>query len=283
MRYLSFRIVLLGLFTITVSCHKDKSDDLSKQNGQWIWWVEDGKSDGEWVPADEFGKRKLLNGYYIHWHPNGNKEGEGYLKNGLKQGKWNFWFENGLIEKDHYYIDDTLHGKITGHYYKNDTLLKVVRIYDMGVMDGICYTYYDNGNLYLVGTYKKGIREGKIILYYYDGQIKTEGLYENDLATDTSRSYYPNGVLYQLIIRKDGLFIDTVRTYYDNGVLMYKEPYKLGLRHGKAFEYYPNGKLKSITCRKEDKQDGEWILYDSLGNISIIEKYQDGIFIKYLQ
>ena len=69
---------------------------------------------------------------------------EGTYKNGLRDGKWNYWYQNGTLWSE--------------GFFKN------------GKSDGKRTTYYENGKIRYEGTYKEETRIG--IWRFYDEQGK---------------------------------------------------------------------------------------------------------------
>ena len=86
------------------------------------------------------------------FYPNKQLRMEGYFKDGEKNGKWIYYYEDG-----------TLWSK---GYFKN------------GKIDGYNETYYPNGKLNNKGSFTEGIRVGKWIFYDENGTFEKEINYD---------------------------------------------------------------------------------------------------------
>lgn len=127
---------------------------------------------------------------------------EGSITNGLREGKWHFFYDTGRICKE-----------ISFH---------------KGVEDGQWKMWHENGNLYLVQCKENGSTVGVCSEYYENGQIKEVGEYINE-------SYYPldfwTEAGEQLLKRGTGkkiekfgyLELDVVEQYYQEGRFVREE------------------------------------------------------------
>lgn len=86
----------------------------------------------------------------------GNKQITGYLKEGKFEGKWNAFYQNGLLKYERNYLNNKFHGVIK-EYYSNGQLASVGS-YINGERNGLHKKWYKNGEL-------------KAEIYYIDGKI----------------------------------------------------------------------------------------------------------------
>ena len=105
--------------------------------------------------------------------------GLGQIKNGNKEGPWEFYYENGQVEEK----GDYKNGKREGpwvYYYSNGQLVSK-GTYKNGKEEGPWVYYWDNGQLGSKGDYKNGKREGPWVDYNRDGTVDEEntGTYKN--------------------------------------------------------------------------------------------------------
>ncbi len=70
----------------------------------------------------------------IGYYPGGKKRIEGEYKEGKREGRWNYWFENGNKWSEAYYVGD--------------------------IRDGRSTVWHENGKKYFEGNYKAGERTG---------------------------------------------------------------------------------------------------------------------------
>jgi len=94
----------------------------------------------------------FLDGKFIQWHENGEKESEGTFKDGKFDGKWTIWHENGQK-----HLEGT---------YKNRH------------RDGKWIKWYNNGNKRSERTFKDGKLNGKWTEWRYNGNKQSERTYE---------------------------------------------------------------------------------------------------------
>ena len=57
-------------------------------------------------------KNGIRNGNWIYWHENGMKRLEGTYFNGFKNGLWTRWYGNGVIATKYIYDNTAQNGKI---------------------------------------------------------------------------------------------------------------------------------------------------------------------------
>jgi antitoxin component YwqK of YwqJK toxin-antitoxin module len=91
-------------------------------------------------------------------------------------------------------------GKIKGSpevrisYYEGDSLIKqIIRFNKFGQQEGICQTFYENGNNKKIEHYKNGMLEGSKLIFYEHGLIESIEHYKNGLKDGCFYGYYENG------------------------------------------------------------------------------------------
>lgn len=82
------------------------------------------------------------------YYPSGEMHYSGEYANGLRDGKWMFWFQNG--------------NKWSEGNFKS------------GVRNGIARVYHDNGKLFYTGNYIDGKKDGKWSFYDREGKLSNE-------------------------------------------------------------------------------------------------------------
>ena len=138
-------------------------DDLVKRGGRtaglWYEKFTDTPFTGEVDEGREKGsiKNGKKEGYWVHYHSNGQLMNKGDYKNGKMEGYWEDYRDNGYL------------------YDKGD--------YKNGKMEGYWERYWEYGQLYGKGDYKNGKKEGSWEFYNTDGTvIETHtGTYKNDV------------------------------------------------------------------------------------------------------
>ena len=107
--------------------------------------------------------RGEINGPWISWYDNGEKEYEGYYKNGYRDGLWKGWHDSGQLWKEGFYFYDK--------------------------KEGTWIYWYLNGNKQELKTYRNGKLNGPIKKWYSNGQQKMEGLYKEISEYGISSKY----------------------------------------------------------------------------------------------
>jgi len=95
--------------------------------------------------VDQTGKITDERIHETHYFPGKKKYTDGGIKNGMRDGQWFAYFENGKINTEANYVEDKEHGA-----YK---------------------VYYENGQLYYSGHYDMGICKGDWLFYAVDGTL----------------------------------------------------------------------------------------------------------------
>ena len=111
----------------------------------------------------------LKDGKWTWWYKNGQKEDEFNFKNNNQHGKFTRWFENGQIEVEAYFKDDKADGKQTW-WFINGQKSEDINWKD-GKLHGEYITWNQNGNVYGIQNYKDGLRDGKMTVWHEDGRL----------------------------------------------------------------------------------------------------------------
>jgi antitoxin component YwqK of YwqJK toxin-antitoxin module len=164
----------------------------------------------------EDGKKKLdgnyrnglMNGKWTYYHENGQIHGQGRFIDGDgsnpsessgipfngRSGRWKFWYENGQKSSEKTYKDGKQNGKWT-EWYENGQKRGEGTFKD-GKYDGLNANWYENGQKSFEGTYKNGILIGKYELWFEDGTKEWEYYYNYDGTRDSTKSttrWYESG------------------------------------------------------------------------------------------
>jgi uncharacterized protein len=201
-------------------------------------------------------------------------------RNGLKQGRWKFFYENGLVKLDGVYKDDKKNG-----YFKD---------------------YDENGQLLAVRKYVNDVEEKEApelaslsvkTDYYPTGAIKTVASYNGDIPEGVRREYAEDGKIIagyifhkgkmtgEGIVDEEGTRDGPWKEYYDDGTIRSVGIYDKGNRVGEWKFYYENGKLEQQgKYSKKGKPDGTWKWYFEDGILqreqSFIAGLEDGDYME---
>ena len=115
------------------------------RTGRWYFWHKNGimESDCDYYHG------KLI-GRSISWHDNGKKASEGVYVDGndlndIRDGKWNFWYDNEIKSYECEYINGKEHGKSIA-LHKNGNIRYCCE-YENGKIIGNCTEYDENGKI----------------------------------------------------------------------------------------------------------------------------------------
>lgn len=199
-------------------------------------------------------------------------------ENGLKQGPWIEFYENGIKKGEGKYKDN----KKTGYwkfYYKNGNIEQQGLYNIKGNAEGEWKWYFINGNELLIQNFQDGIEEGLLTEYNDTGKVITKGEYIE--GQETGAWYYNinNNIT-------EGKFIDGKRDgvwkeYFSDGKLRFSGSYVDDNPNGKHSYYWENGKMKEVGNYVMGKREGEWLKYEYEGNLFLKTYYRNGKEFKY--
>ena len=202
-------------------------------------------------------------------------------KNGLKQGRWKFFFDNGIVRMEGSYKDDKKNG-----YFKD---------------------YNEEGNLLTVSKFVDDIKQEDApelasldirTDYYPSGKIKTVASYKGETPEGVRREYAENGTIVagyiftkgaitgQGIIDEEGIKDGPWKELYLEGNLRSEGSYDKGKKIGAWKFYYPDGKIEQEgNYNKQGNLDGTWRWYYDTGNLwreqSYINGLEEGLYTEY--
>jgi antitoxin component YwqK of YwqJK toxin-antitoxin module len=168
----------------------------------------------------------------------GKKQGQ--LKNGLKEGLWNYYHDNGQLHE-------------RGNYQKN---LKV----------GNWVSYTKEGELVYKGSFNQGLKQGDWIEsrdwmnYSKFFLFQDYSSHKNGILDGPYKKICRNGNLRLEGTYKDGKTEGKWTEYGCSGSLWEITNYKNGLLNGPYRRYNDYGTTKGNY--KNNKKEGEWIVYN---------------------
>lgn len=194
---------------------------------------------------------------------------------GMRQGEWTIWYTSAWKKTDN--VDSAkLYRKVT---YKNNKPYGLVTDYYLGgakqwqgnlitdepediKADGICYFYYENGQISSEVTIKNS-KDIKTVAYFKNGFL-------NFISHDSGQyiGYFENRNIKAEGKLLDGKKIGKWLWYYSNSKKESEVNYDdKGNLNGKYISYYENGGLKNQGWHKDGNKCSIWHDYDTLGNI----------------
>ena len=217
---------------------------------------------------------------------NGQYYSQGKIKDGLRDGTWTYWNENGQkksvatykdnqIERQKNYQNGALINETQYTYYENGQI-KAELSHKDGKAHGKMTTWFENGKKRGESNYKEDKKDGKFTHWYSTGAIKSESNYKNDKLYGKFIWWHENGQKYLEVNNKDDK-LDGKETYwFENGQIQSVNNYKDGKRNGKQTSWYENGQIQSVNNYKDDKLDGEMTWWYKNGHKWMEGNYKNG-------
>lgn len=174
-------------------------DSMRNRIGIWSEYHNSGEFRGKGLYAND----KRI-GDWIFYYPNGQVEQRGkYDKKGRAQGEWKWFYENGALMREEFYIDNLRNGMMTD--------------------------YTEDGKIITKGEYIDDMQEGLWI--YETPEYRAIGKYVNDKPDSLWKSYY----MPKEKLKFEGRFLngdeDGQHTwYYENGKKMVQGSYVGGMK-----------------------------------------------------
>ncbi|NJO86830.1 MAG: toxin-antitoxin system YwqK family antitoxin [Lewinella sp.] len=129
---------------------------------------------------------KPFTGFITESYPNGKSKTWITMKDGLANGQWQEWLENGQLRYNAYWLNGKGHG--LWQYFHENGRLKYEESYIMDLPNGISRAYYDNGQLKDDFFWLQGQKQGVWTSYSETGVVlKTEIYDDNKLVSTTDR------------------------------------------------------------------------------------------------
>ncbi len=108
---------------------------------------------------------------------NGKVLYQGSLKDGMKDGLWQWWSPNGKKEAEQYWKQNKIHGK--GISFHKNGQKHFETEYNEGKRHGTHLGWYEDGKKIVVSKYRDGQRDGLGIVWHENGQKHSETTYNN--------------------------------------------------------------------------------------------------------
>ncbi len=195
----------------------------------------------------------------ISYFESGQKSLEYNYSNGMREGTFKEWHNNGKLKSIQEYKNNVINGKNYSYFYngKPHQLFTEYKIlnnrYDYNIYEGKYEIYYTDGKPQIIGNYKKGKLQGLYTQYYENGIKRSETNYIDGLKTGEEKYWHTNGKINNINTYKYFKINDTpysqlegiVMAYNSNGNVTQKSFYKNGKINGLREEWHTNGKKKS--------------------------------------
>ncbi len=201
-------------------------------------------------------------------HSNGAVSSKGILINGQPNGLWTNYDQNGNLISTAEWKNGELNGTST-FYAPTGEKTSEIR-YRNGQKNGTS-TYYGTNGEVIREPYRNGVRQGRRRTYRNDTLIK-ETPYSNDIENGLEKEY--SSPPYRI----------TTLTTYRRGLITSRERINVinskKQKQGLWKTLYPNNITHTETTYKNDLIDGYHKEYDTLGNLILLEKYENGKLVQ---
>lgn len=195
--------------------------------------------------------------------------------NGMKQGAWKQFHENGNPRYEAYFIDDKPVGKLTRWDTKG--ILYAMLEYNNTSEKAHAKFYHSNGKIAATGNYIGKSKDS--IWSYYDenNRMYMQEAYAEGKKHGTFKQFTSEGVLIETTEWKQGTKHGNWKKFYVEGPLMWEATYVNGELEGEAKSYYKNGNLQKEGKFVNDLMEGAWLRYYENGSFERVLQYKNGV------
>ena len=199
---------------------------------------------------------------------------DGDYFDGLEEGEWKNYWENGELKNQSSFKGGLLDGKWFSYY--PDGKPKLEGEYQDNMRVGEWTEYFDNGRPKDVMTYKLFKKKTAMDYGIMKGHKRMESKLHGKAVSYSSKDFRMTEEGNYVEGEKDGEWI----AYHPGG----KNPavvsqYKKGKLHGKMTTYSRRGKLLQECDYKDGLKDGKFIIYDNRGRVVAEKEFKDGMQI----
>ena len=248
---------------------------------------EDGKKQGKWQYYTELGDIHTLELF-----ENDKRNGEWYKKADGKDVNYQFWdmdsliseyadlhYPNGQLKEKISYKEGLKDGKFTG-YYQNGAK-KYVKRYEQDLPAGKWQYYTMAGKTNAEEIYVEGKRNDEWYRLEENGDVYYQFWDMDSLISEYADLHYPNGQLIEKISYKKGLKDGKFTGYYEGGATKYKKKFSDDKPDGKWQFYTSGGDKNEEQIYVEGKKDEEWFRIDQKGDTYYQYWDQDSLISEY--
>jgi len=137
------------------------------------------------------------------------KRENGIMKDGKKEGVWEFFYPDGVLMAREYYFNGLLHGEALS-FHPNGSLAQKENWKNDVLQDSAWY-FHPNGKIHRQGIYLNGVYNGCWLTYFPGGKLEQQGCYENGQPEGLFTNWYESGNLRETGHyhegRKEGQFV----------------------------------------------------------------------------
>lgn len=120
---------------------------------------------------------KPFTGFAVQYQNSGRPISWITYKDGLADGQWQEWYENGNLRFNASWKEGKGHGQ--WRYYHENGQVRQEEFFDMDIAQGFFRSYWPNGNLQLLSSWLDGKKHGEWIYYDDRGNTVKREAYQN--------------------------------------------------------------------------------------------------------
>ncbi len=210
----------------------------------------------------------VFNGYWEFFNEDGKLKSKGYFdESGDKTGEWIWYHTNGKIKEIANYLKGNLEGENIGYFENGNLNYKV--FYSNDKLSGNYKLYSEYGGLIQNKYFNNGELSGKFNSYYTVGEVAKEFeiMYNNGDPEGLVLQYYPSGLKQFEIEYKNGVREGIEKNFYANEELDSENQHINGVLNGIYKSYYKNGTLFEEGQRLDGLNTGNWNVYYPSGTL----------------
>lgn len=170
---MKFVFTLITILTFTSFSFGQKTIDVSK-----IQTVEENG-----IKISTF-NGKPFSGHITESFSDGKPKSWQTVKDGLVNGLWQEWYENGQLKYNAFWIDGKGHG--LWEYYHENGVLRQEEFYNMDIPTGIQKYFYNNGQLKSKSSWLNGKKHGIWTYFNESGNLLKTEVYAEDKLVSTN-------------------------------------------------------------------------------------------------
>ncbi len=127
---------------------------------------------------------KPFTGFITENYKNGKPKSWKTIKDGITNGQWQEWLENGKLRYNAYWKEGKGHG--LWQYFHDNGTLKYEESYLMDIPNGISRAYYNNGQLKDDFFWLQGKKQGVWTSYAESGVVLKIEIYDDNKLVSTT-------------------------------------------------------------------------------------------------
>ncbi|WP_066223623.1 energy transducer TonB [Formosa haliotis] len=228
-----------------------------------------------------FAQNKHEDGPFKEYYKNGTLKAEGTYKSDKKIGRWQYYYDNGQIEKEDMFLPNGSWSGLSRTYTQAGVLKSETKTDPAEHGSYIEKEFFGDGSVHREFILKSvegknyQTRKGPYKEYYANGNIKVECMLDQGNVVGVWKQYYPTTELEWEVNYTNGYKQGSYKQYYTDGTVQIEGTTDLDLKDGEEQRFDTEG--KSVQKLKYKKG----VLKNSSKNAdAIIANIPDGVLEK---